>query len=136
MNADCSVGVNDGNSWSIDEDGDIESEITSGVEDVKANSSLGAEDGEGDLEENMDGVEGDYSDGWLLSEDDQKLVGENWLKTLDVQRVKTLNDPGMEMVMQSQAQHGPYIKTSTITGVGLQELLELINERLKLRMRC
>ncbi|KAJ9177407.1 hypothetical protein P3X46_012629 [Hevea brasiliensis] len=111
-----------------DED-DIASEISSGLEDDKANSSLAVECSEGDFEETIDNIQDNCSDGWLLSGDDQENVGDHWLKSLDDQRGETLNNSGTETKLQSQA--GPHVQISAITGVGLQELLELIDERLK-----
>ncbi|KDP32120.1 hypothetical protein JCGZ_12581 [Jatropha curcas] len=127
MGADESL---DASSWSTDED-DNASEISSEAKDDKANISSGVKDGEGDIEEIIDEDQGDYSDGWLLSENDQEMVNDQWLKSLDDQQGETLNDSGIEKDLQPQAQHGPHLKISAITGVGLQELLELIDERLK-----
>ncbi|KAF2283803.1 hypothetical protein GH714_015979 [Hevea brasiliensis] len=111
-----------------DED-DIASELSLGLEDDKANSSLAVECSEGDFEETIDNIQDNYSDGWLLSGDDQENVGDHWLKSLDDQRGETLYNSGTETKLQSQA--GPHVKISAITGVGLQELLELVDERLK-----
>ncbi|XP_050206952.1 GTP-binding protein At3g49725, chloroplastic [Mercurialis annua] len=122
MEADNSVDDDDDSNWSVDED-----------EDSNESNSLAAEDHKEGLEETVDSVEGDYSDGWLLSEDDQEMVGDSWLKSLNDQQVKTSNDPGMAKDTESLAQHGPHVKISAITRVGLQELLELIDERLKTR---
>ncbi|XP_048232306.1 GTP-binding protein At3g49725, chloroplastic [Ricinus communis] len=131
MDVDHSADDVDGSSWSGDEDGDIASEISSRIEDNKGNNCLEAQNGEGDIEETLDSVEGEYSDGWLLSGDEQELVGDNWLKTLDDQQCKASDNPGVGKDILSQAEHGPHVKTSAITGVGLQELLVLVDERLK-----
>ncbi|XP_065874082.1 GTP-binding protein At3g49725, chloroplastic [Euphorbia lathyris] len=109
--------------WSVDEDDDIAAEVSSEVDDNIDNSSLQVGDG------SADNAEGDYSDGWLLSEDEQEIVaGDNWLNNMGEQQVETLNNLGLE---NYQAQHGPHVKTSAITGVGLPELLQLIDERLQ-----
>lgn len=74
----------------------------------------------------------DYSDGWLLSEDEQDIVeGEFWKAAEDQQPESTKDVCVMEKVYQSQDQHAPDVKVSATTGVGLQELLEVIDERLK-----
>ncbi|TXG59976.1 hypothetical protein EZV62_014549 [Acer yangbiense] len=83
-----------------------------------------------DLGETIDENQGD-SDGWLLSEDDQDNVYEYWT-TVDDQQSKPTNDDRMiEKDAQSEDQHTPDVKISAITGVGLQELLEIIEDRLK-----
>ncbi|KAF4402099.1 hypothetical protein G4B88_017611 [Cannabis sativa] len=89
----------------------------------------------GDLEA-VDDQEDDYSDGWLASEDDQNpWSDENGsmlpLKSADGQQSECSKDWKTEMGLHPQDQSGPHVKTSALTGVGLQELLELIDERLK-----
>nr|TKS02368.1 GTP-binding protein [Populus alba] len=108
--------------------GDEGGDVASGADD-EINGFSGRS--EGDFEETIDNEQDDYSGDWLLSGDDQEMVGDHWLKTLDEQRDEALNDLGMEKVLQCQAQHGPHLKISAMTGVGLQELLELIDDRLK-----
>ncbi|KAB5547486.1 hypothetical protein DKX38_010892 [Salix brachista] len=108
--------------------GDEGGDVASGADD-KINGF--SEIDEGDFEETIDNEQDDYSGDWLLSGDDQEMVGDNWLKTLDEQRDESSNDLGMEKVLQCQAQHGPHLRISAMTGVGLQELLELIDDRLK-----
>lgn len=108
--------------------GDEGGDVASGADD-EINGFSGRS--EGDFEETIDNEQDDYSGDWLLSGDDQEMVGDHWLKTLDEQRDEALNDLGMEKVLQCQARHGPHLKISAMTGVGLQELLELIDDRLK-----
>jgi hypothetical protein len=108
--------------------GDEGGDVASGADD-EINGFSGRS--EGDFEETIDNEQDDYSGDWLLSGDDQEMVGDHWLKTLDEQRDEALNDLGMENFLQCQAQHGPHLKISAMTGVGLQELLELIDDRLK-----
>ncbi|XP_061949756.1 GTP-binding protein At3g49725, chloroplastic [Populus nigra] len=108
--------------------GDEGGDVASGADD-EINGFSGRS--EGDFEETIDNEQDDYSGDWLLSGDNQEMVGDHWLKTLDEQRDEALNDVGMEKVLQCQAQHGPHLKISAMTGVGLQELLELIDDRLK-----
>ncbi|KAJ6367303.1 hypothetical protein OIU77_003622 [Salix suchowensis] len=108
--------------------GDEGGDVASGADD-KINGF--SEIDEGDFEETIDNEQDDYSGDWLLSGDDQEIVGDHWLKTLDEQRDESSNDLGMERVLQCQAQHGPHLRISAMTGVGLQELLQLIDDRLK-----
>ncbi|KAG8642761.1 GTP-binding protein At3g49725, chloroplastic isoform X1 [Manihot esculenta] len=131
MGADDSVDDGGASSWPVDED-DNASEVSSELEDDRgnSNSSLVMESSKEDYEETIENMQENYSDGWLLSEDDQEKVGDHWLKSLDEQRGETLNNLGIELQSQA-AQHGPHVKISAITGVGLQELLELIDEKLK-----
>ncbi|CAN1198586.1 GTP-binding protein At3g49725, chloroplastic [Linum perenne] len=73
--------------------------------------------------------EGDLSDGWLLSEDDGKdAEDDKWLESLN----GTETDISTRKSVQSQVKQGPNLKISALTGVGLQELLELIDEKLKI----
>lgn len=70
----------------------------------------------------------DYSDDWLLSGDEEN-VDEYWTATDDHQ-TKPTDDSLMEKE-QSPDRHTPDVKISAITEVGLQELLGIIDERLK-----
>ncbi|KAF9678166.1 hypothetical protein SADUNF_Sadunf07G0006800 [Salix dunnii] len=108
--------------------GDEGGDVASGADD-KINGFSGRD--EADFEETIDNEQDGYSGDWLLSGDDQEMVGDHWLKTLDEQRDESSNDLGMEKVLQCQAQHGPHLRISAMTGVGLQELLQLIDDRLK-----
>ncbi|XP_022740872.1 GTP-binding protein At3g49725, chloroplastic [Durio zibethinus] len=83
-----------------------------------------------DVEETMDDKQGDYSDGWLLSGDDS---ADNYWNNLSDQQTETSNHLKVEQDSQSQPQHVPHVKVSALTGVGLQELLEIIDERLKVQ---
>ncbi|KAJ1388029.1 P-loop containing nucleoside triphosphate hydrolase [Sesbania bispinosa] len=72
----------------------------------------------------------DYSDGWLY---DDTLVNEDDFSSpssvADQQNESYIKGNGMEkdsLIGQS----GPHVKTSAFTGVGLQELLELIDKKL------
>ncbi|TKY57157.1 GTP-binding protein [Spatholobus suberectus] len=73
---------------------------------------------------------GDYSDGWLYVDD---LVDEGEFcspsTVADQQNESFKKDNGVEKD-SSTGQSGPHVKTSAITGVGLQELLELIDKKL------
>ncbi|KAM5576877.1 GTP-binding protein [Rosa sericea] len=109
------------------EDDDVESELSPGAASYKADdplSELSAENPEA-----MDDQE-------LDSEDDQDHWGEEGgfrmgSKTLNDQQSEYPKDWAVEKQLQSQAPSGPHVRTSAITGVGLQELLELIDEKLK-----
>ncbi|XVF17471.1 hypothetical protein REPUB_Repub10bG0125100 [Reevesia pubescens] len=147
----------------MDDDGeDVEIDNFSGAEDVETNTSCEEDcnvasellDGKsvdnyvdgnadadgsdafkpspGDLQETTDDKQGDYSDGWLLSGDDS---ADDYWNTLNDQQAETSNDWRVEKDSQSQPQpqHVPHAKVSALTGVGLQELLEIIDDRLKVQ---
>lgn len=91
----------------------------------------------GKLGEVIDDQQGNYSDEWLVSGDEQ----DSWVDyngssvgcgSAEVQQ----NDPSKKWeVVRRETQFGsesaPHVKTSALTGVGLQELLELLDEKLK-----
>uniref|UniRef100_A0A2P2LY18 Uncharacterized protein n=1 Tax=Rhizophora mucronata TaxID=61149 RepID=A0A2P2LY18_RHIMU len=101
------------------------------VEYEKNHSFSGVEDGKVDFQETVGIEEDDYSDSVPMSEDDNKIVREHQLRSVDGQPGKARSDMGREQDLQAQVQHGPPVKISAITGVGLQELLQLIDERLE-----
>ncbi|GKU94939.1 hypothetical protein SLEP1_g8360 [Rubroshorea leprosula] len=80
----------------------------------------------------MDDKQDDYSDGWLVEEEECNSVDDYW-NTLNDQQNESPNNWSLEKdsQAQTQAQHAPHVRISAITGVGLQELLEIIDERLK-----
>nr|KYP73301.1 hypothetical protein KK1_005921 [Cajanus cajan] len=61
----------------------------------------------------------DYSDGWLYMDD-----------TVDEEAFKKDNDVEKDGMI---GQSGPHLKASAITGVGLQELMKLIDEKLSVQ---
>ncbi|KAK4367874.1 hypothetical protein RND71_011666 [Anisodus tanguticus] len=91
----------------------------------------------GELGQVIDNQQGNYSDEWLVSGDEQ----DSWVDyngssvgcgSAEVQQ----NDPSKkwEFVRSetlSGSESAPHVKTSALTGVGLQELLELLDEKLK-----
>ncbi|XP_055803673.1 GTP-binding protein At3g49725, chloroplastic isoform X2 [Solanum dulcamara] len=91
----------------------------------------------GKLGEVIDDQQGNFSDEWLVSGDEQ----DSWVDgngssvgcgSAEVQQ----NDPSNKWeVVRRKTQFGsesaPHVKTSALTGVGLQELLELLDEKLK-----
>ncbi|KAB2058263.1 hypothetical protein ES319_A11G223500v1 [Gossypium barbadense] len=85
----------------------------------------------GELQQTMDDKQDDYSDGWLLSEDD--TADDYWNTLNEQQQAKTSNECKVEKDSESQPQHVPHVKVSALTGVGLQELLEIIDEKLKVQ---
>ncbi|CAI0430593.1 unnamed protein product [Linum tenue] len=96
-------------------------------EDPGTSSLTSVEDGEGCVEEGLKIEEEDpLSDGWLLSEEDQEMEEDKWLESLNGQDLTTA-----QKILKTQAEQGPHLKISALTGVGLQELLELIDGRLK-----
>ncbi|XP_060191613.1 GTP-binding protein At3g49725, chloroplastic isoform X1 [Lycium barbarum] len=83
------------------------------------------------LGEVIDDQQGNYSDEWLVSVDEQ----DSWVDyngssvgcgSAEVQQ----NDPSKKWEVVG-SESGPHVKTSALTGVGLQELLELLDEKLK-----
>lgn len=117
------------------EDNDVESELSPGAENYKADdpfSELSPEN-----LESMDDQEDNYPVDLLESKDDQDpWVEEEGVscmgsKTATDQQSESPKDWAIEKQLQSQVPSGPHVRTSAITGVGLQELLELIDEKLK-----
>ncbi|WVY91423.1 hypothetical protein V8G54_036937 [Vigna mungo] len=102
----------------VDEYLDDEDEDEDGFEvedDVK--SELLAEN-EGMKEVGFEAMEEkEYSDGWLYDDND---LGDEWDR----------QNESVEKHSNLDKQSGPHVKTSAITGVGLQELLELIDQKL------
>ena len=71
-----------------------------------------------------------YSDGWLYED---TLVDEGDFcspPTVADQQNESSNEESGTKVDGAIGQSGPHVKTSAIMGVGLQELLELIDEKL------
>lgn len=112
--------------FSEEEDDGITSNMCAG-EDEPLNG-LGTEEG-------IEDEPGDYSDGWLASEDekesseDQLFSKLGWVASDEQQGVDDRSsvdgkDSGSHAVLQ------PHVKTSALMEVGLQELLELIDEKL------
>ncbi|XP_039058565.1 GTP-binding protein At3g49725, chloroplastic-like [Hibiscus syriacus] len=122
------------------------------AEDVEIGDFSGAEDGEteGSPEEDFDVAselldeksvdgsdllnddkQGDYSEGWLLSEDES--ADDYWNTLNDQKQAETSNDRKALKDSEAEPQHVPHVKVSALTGVGLQQLLELIDEKLKVQ---
>lgn len=82
------------------------------------------------LADTLDDQPSDHSDGWLHEE----TAGEEVIsdRTGDVKTNEPCKDCMMDRGLNSQGQPGPHVRTSAITGVGLQELLELIDEKLRI----
>ncbi|CAB4314451.1 unnamed protein product [Prunus armeniaca] len=120
---ECVDDIEDGEASSFSgEKDDMDSELSSGAENDEAFEAI-------------DDQDGDYSDGWLASEDVEDPWGEGGsctgLKTTDDQQSECPKDWTTEKQLQLQVQSGPHVRTSALMGVGLQELLELIDEKLK-----
>lgn len=120
---ECVDDIADGEASSFSgERDDMDSELSSGAENDEAFEAI-------------DDQDGDYSDGWLASEDVEDPWGEGGsctgLKTTDDQQSECPKDWTTEKQLQLQVQSGPHVRTSALMGVGLQELLELIDEKLK-----
>ncbi|XP_024185207.1 GTP-binding protein At3g49725, chloroplastic [Rosa chinensis] len=131
MGMDVNESLDDGEDGEVSslsgEDDDVESELSTGAANCRADdplSELSAEnpeamdDQELDSEDNQDhwGEEGGFSMGPKTLNDRQSEYPKDW---------------AVEKQLQSRAPSGPHVRTSAITGVGLQELLELIDEKLK-----
>lgn len=122
------------NKFSEETDGDVVFKASAGElvdEHPDENiSELLQNDGEA-----MDEKQGDYSDGWLALADDQDPWededGSSVWANMDNQESESSKNSAMEKELHSQYQSGPNIRTSAITGVGLQELLQIIDERLR-----
>lgn len=85
-----------------------------------------------EMEIAVDDQQSEYSDGWLLSEDEEEeaLNKMGW-STSDPHINLIVDVRNNEMNPSSHSHSGPHVKTSALMGVGLQELLELIDDRLK-----
>ncbi|KAG2695961.1 hypothetical protein I3760_07G036300 [Carya illinoinensis] len=79
----------------------------------------------------LDDEPSDHSDDWLHEE----TPGEEILsgRAGDVKTNEPSKDCIMDKDLSSQGLPGAHIRTSAITGVGLQELLELIDEKLRIQ---
>lgn len=85
----------------------------------------------------LEDEQGDCSDGWLspgdgeVTWDDQNASFVGW-EASEEQQKESPKDQGMiGKDLGSQHESSPHVKTSAIMGVGLQELLKLIDEKLK-----
>lgn len=127
-------------SYSGAEDKDVEIEQLSG-EDLDEyddnDDNIVCEQSPGDPEGMMYDDQGDSSDGWLASGDGQEMWGDHdgsslGLETPDGPPKDSSKDCRItNKDSQCRPESVPHVKTSAKMGVGLQELLELIDERLK-----
>ncbi|KAL2665749.1 hypothetical protein AAZV13_02G240600 [Glycine max] len=113
---------------------DVKSEVLPEREKDRAGSISGAEN-EGIKEVDCEGMEEkeDYSDGWLYDDD---LVDEDEFcspSTVADQQNESYKKDNSVVKDGSIGQSGPHVKTSAVTGVGLQELLELIDKKLSVQ---
>lgn len=134
------VGSDDVEGLDDGEDGDCSS--TSGEEDdVTSDLSLAepvvdydddnvSEQSQQGNAETIDDQPGDYSDGWLYEETSGEESVSGWAR--DDKKSEACKDCIVEKDLHPQGQPGPHVRTSAITGVGLQELLELIDEKLRM----
>lgn len=83
------------------------------------------------LAETLDDEPGEYSDGWL----DEETPGEESLSgwAQHDQKSESSKNCITDKDLQSQGPPGPHVRTSAIMGVGFQELLELIDEKLRIQ---
>ncbi|KAK4346695.1 hypothetical protein RND71_033034 [Anisodus tanguticus] len=92
---------------------------------------------QGELGQVINDQQGNYSDEWLVSGDEQdswvdyngSSVGCGSAEVQQNDRSKKWEFVRSET--QSGSESAPHVKTSALTGVGLQELLELLDEKLK-----
>ncbi|XP_027074723.2 GTP-binding protein At3g49725, chloroplastic-like [Coffea arabica] len=120
-------------------DGENVSDQLSGLDVSEADDVDAKAELSGNCEEGLDDQQGDYSDGWLLSGEEQESlvdyegcsVGQDTPDNLRSFTYRSWRNSRKD----PQFDLGPtaYVKTSAIMGVGLQELLELIDERLKIQ---
>jgi 50S ribosomal subunit-associated GTPase HflX len=112
------------------------------ISDEEGNEILNvdSQDDQNPIDKDVEPTEqGDYSDSWLSEDDDvedQDGIFKYW-KSLENGQIESANQwmvpqggSGSQVDSQSQDEHAPDIKISAITGVGLQELLELVDKRL------
>ncbi|XP_059639943.1 GTP-binding protein At3g49725, chloroplastic [Cornus florida] len=124
-----------------DEEDELGSFSGKEVDDVASEqlSEEGADDYYDDIASDgtVDDQQGDYSDGWLSSVDGQEAINEDgqfmgWETPCDQQSELSNDCRKIGKDSCSQAQSVPHVKISAIMGVGLQELLELIDAKLPL----
>lgn len=126
-------------SWS-DENNDVTSNklCEEDLPDYETNENEDFEQS-GKLEQVIDDQQGDYSDDWLVSGDEQdswvdynsSSVGCGSTEVQQNNHSKKSEVISSETQSVSESATATHVKTSALTGVGLQELLELFDERLK-----
>ncbi|KAG8384236.1 hypothetical protein BUALT_Bualt04G0096900 [Buddleja alternifolia] len=76
----------------------------------------------------------DYSDGWLSGEDEQDSWVDHDGRSIGCETVNGQQNESSEDLSakgsESQSKSSCHVRTSAVTGVGLQELLELVDEKL------
>lgn len=90
---------------------------------------------QGVLGNTMEGQDSDCSDDWLAEDDDQNhWVDENGYSEAEAEAWETSEGRGMVNVVQPPGdQCSPHVRISARFGVGLRELLELIDDKLKVQ---
>lgn len=83
----------------------------------------------GDCEEITADQQSDCSDGWLLSGDEQESL--KWETPNHQENMLSDELRKTEIDSHSQTQYVPHVKTSAVMGVGLNELLEIIDKKLE-----
>ncbi|KAL6961296.1 hypothetical protein U1Q18_039063, partial [Sarracenia purpurea var. burkii] len=118
----------------LDDGEDDEIGSFSGAEDDEDDNgeNLGSDISPGDHEESTDDLKSDYSDGWLLSGDEQeKTLSEMGSETLNDQQSTYLveeDERKIEESCHSQSRSVPDVKISAVMEVGLQELSTSVEE--------
>ncbi|KAK6923923.1 GTP binding domain [Dillenia turbinata] len=113
-----------------------EDEVDHSDNDNEDNNITGAELSAEDAWENINVEQDDYSDGWLAEAEDAEEDPWSTSKGWNNNKSELLSEEGIvQKPSDSQGQYGPHVKTSAIMGVGLQELLQLIDEKLNTENR-
>lgn len=122
----------DDGDYSGEEDADVTSDQLAGeLDDCKVS---------GDIEDDIHHEQGDYSDDWLSCDDEQETrvsyddcsIGSTTVNDQpDEVSVDRKSAAGAAKGSQTQPESSGPVKISAVTGVGLQELLELIDNKLK-----
>ncbi|GMH25191.1 hypothetical protein Nepgr_027034 [Nepenthes gracilis] len=129
--SELSLGKHGGGSISRVEDDDMASELSPRESEEGNNrNSNGRWLGDEEIEDQQS----DYSDGWLAP-GDSEVCSEDWVYSsmgwaFDEQTQEPFSELMSGKDSDSQSKPTPPVKTSAITGVGLQELLELIDEKI------
>ncbi|KAM7265739.1 hypothetical protein ACFE04_003422 [Oxalis oulophora] len=131
----------------VSEDENDEDTVVSDEEAIKLSNEEPADtqDDENPMDNRLEDLmmmkadDGNYSDSWLSGDDDvedKDGIFKYW-KALESGQIESANqwmlEKGSESQVDSQSkdEHAPDLKISAVTGVGLQELLELVDKRLE-----
>lgn len=105
----------------MDEERHIDAKDDTFAEEDQSLHSVEVVEEEDDFDETMD-------DEWLVEAEEDTEFGDDWLSSIAASKSKAAPQSG---VVSKEWKFGPQVKISAVTGVGLQELLELVDEKLK-----